>query len=108
MMGAATITAATRQSFGIPIEAALQNIASAAHARGVVVTSGGAPLREMPAAELLRTLRAAWTATRGDAGRLKQVETIIRTVAIRVGQPGPVAISRMACNVAKGYAKGTK
>lgn len=89
---------------GMPIEAALQNIASAAHLRGVEVTNAGIVVGSLPAADLMRALRGAWTKTKDAEHRGQRVEIIIRSVAARLMQGGPVQIAGSSLGVLRSFA----
>lgn len=86
------------------IDAALQQIASAAHLRGVRTTRQDIAVGELPAAELLRVLRAALAHAMARPQRAAQVEAIIRGTAARLKRGGPVAISRSALGIVTSYA----
>jgi hypothetical protein len=86
------------------IEAALQQIASAAHLRGVLVVRG-VKVEVVPARDLMRALRGAWEGTADSERRRDQVEGIIRGTATRLAHGGPVTISGQLFGIAKAYAK---
>jgi hypothetical protein len=86
------------------IDAALQQIASAAHLRGVLVTRGSKAV-DLPARDLMRALRGAWERTAGSERRRDQIEGIIRGTATRLKDGGPVTISGQLLGLAKAYAK---
>lgn len=89
----------------------LQDIASAAHLRGVILTRGinadGSPhiVGAVEARELCRTIRAAAENTRGQDGRHTQVKQAVFAIAMKLGQKGAVQVPRMTMNVLMGYAK---
>lgn len=90
---------------GMPMEAALQNIASAAHLRGVVIMKNGvASDIPLTAADLMRALRGAWTKTQGSEQRAARAEVIIRSVAARLQQGGPVQVVASSLGVLRSFA----
>lgn len=91
---------------GMPIDAARQAIASAAFARGVVVASS--TFREIPAATLTRAIKGACEKTRDNEERRTRVETIIRSIASKLGNPGPVQVYPSALGVLESFAGITK
>lgn len=88
----------------IPLEAALQNIASAAWSRGAVVALPGGTFRDLAPGDLMRACRGAWTAALGNDERTTRVETIVRSIAARLVQPGPVQVSPAALGVLRSAA----
>lgn len=88
----------------IPVNAALQNIASAAWSRGAVVAMPNGTFRDLPAADLMRACRGAWQRSLGDTDRATRVETIIRAIAARLHQPGPVQVSPTSLGVLRSFA----
>lgn len=90
----------------IPIDAARQNIASAAFARGVVV--GTTTFKPLHAVDLMRAIRGAWDAVKeGDEQRRNRVEVIIRSIAGRLSLEGPVQVSPASLGVLRSFAGGT-
>lgn len=89
----------------LAIEAALQQIASAAHLRGVEITKGGVACGTLPASDLMRALRGAWKRSQDNERRLDQVGGIIRGTATRLKGGGPVQISKQLLGIAVAYAK---
>jgi len=87
---------------GMPIDAARQAIASAAHSRGVVI--GSSTFREIPAADLMRAIRGAWERSQADEGKRARVETIIRSIASKLGNPGPVHVIPTTLGVLESFA----
>jgi len=92
----------------LPIEAALQNIASAAHSRGVVTTRADRPVGEVAAGRLMATLRGAWRAMRDDEQRRRRVERVIRHVAGGLWIEGPVRIPSALLAICASYARQSK
>lgn len=88
---------------GMPMESAMQNIASAAHARGAVTVSSGV-FKEIPARDLMIALRGALTKSQTNPEKLERIQSIIRTVAARLMQPGPVQIAASLLGQARSYA----
>ena len=86
----------------IPIEAAMQGIASAAHGRGVVIVRGDVVLREIPARDLMRLLRAALS--NAPEQHQLRVETLVRGLYHRCATPGPLLVPQAPFNVLKGIA----
>lgn len=89
---------------GMPIAAALQGIASAAHLRGVEITRNGTAAGTLPAGDLMRALRGAWEKTKGQPKRGDRAEIIIRSVAARLAQGGPVQIVASSLGVLRSMA----
>jgi len=87
---------------GMPVEAARRAIASAAFARGVVVASS--TFREIPAATLTRAIKGACEKTRDNEERRTRVETIVRSIASKLGNPGPVQVYPSALGVLESFA----
>lgn len=85
----------------LAIDAALQQIASAAHLRGVVVQRG-TRVQEIPAADLMRALRGAWRHSEGM--RRDQIEGLIRGTATRLQHAGPVVILAQSYGLARSVA----
>lgn len=88
----------------IPINAALQMIASAAWSRGAVIANPSGTFTTLPAADLMRACRGAWQRSLGNDDRAVRVETIIRAVAARLHQPGPVQVSPTSLGVLRSFA----
>jgi hypothetical protein len=86
----------------------VQAIASAAHARGVILTRAGSVVGSIEAAVLCRLLRTAHETTRGRAHDHDHVERLANGIAIGIGAKGPVAVARQALNLLTGYAKPKK
>ncbi len=84
-------------------DANVQNIASAAHLRGIVLLRGEVVVGSLEAAELCRTIRAAHENTRGDEHRHDHVEALANGIATRLGVRGAVGVSQSAWNLIKGY-----
>jgi len=82
----------------------VQDIASAAHVRGIVLMKGETVVGSLEAAVLCRTLRAAHENTRGQDQRHGHVETLANGIAARLGVQGAVQVSRFAWNLIQGYA----
>ncbi len=89
---------------GIGIHAALQCIASAAWSRGAVIAKPSGTFDDLAAGDLMRALRGAWERSQGNDDRLVRVETIIRAVAARLSQPGPVQITPTSLGVVNSFA----
>jgi len=92
----------------------VQDIASAAHLRGVVLMRQDQVVGLLEAAELCRTLRAAHAATRvGEGGGTAEtvavahahVEQIANSIAVRLGVRGAVVVTRSQWNLIGGYAR---
>lgn len=96
----------TRPGVALPksFDTQVQDIASAAHRRGVALTLHDQVVGALEARELCRTLRAAHENTRGDAGRHDHVRRIANAIALRLGVAGPVVVARVNWNVLSGYA----
>lgn len=105
--GEASLLAAYRPGVGRPksFDAEVQDIASAAHRRGVVLVQSDRIVGAVEAAVLCRTLRTARERTRGDEPRHDQVARIAHTIALRLGAQGAVQVSRGHWNVLTGYAR---
>lgn len=86
----------------------VQDIASAAHARGIVLMKGEVVVGSLEAAELCRGLRAAHENTRGQEGRHDHVEKLAHGIALKLGVKGSVQVSRFAWNLISGYAAARK
>jgi hypothetical protein len=82
----------------------VQDIASAAHLRGVVLMRGDTAVGSLEAADLCRTMRAAHENTRGLGPRHDQVRQIVNSIAIRLGSRGAVIVMRAQWNLLRGYA----
>lgn len=93
-----------RSPGGMPVNAALQAIASAAWSRGAVVAMPSGAFKALPPADLMRACRGAWTAVLGNDERTTRVETIVRSIASRLVQPGPVQVSPTALGVLRSFA----
>lgn len=99
---------------GMPVNAALQAIASAAWSRGAVVAMPSGTFNELAPGDLMRACRGAWQQSLGNEERAVRVETIIRAIAARLGQPGPVQVSPTSLGVLRSFAgietakRGTK
>lgn len=86
----------------------VQDIASAAHGRGVVLLRSEVVVGSVEAKELCRILRAAHENTRGDDARHEHVEKLAHGIALRLGVKGAVQVSRSAMNLLSGYANARK
>lgn len=97
---------AIRPGVGRPksFDAQVQDIASAAHARGIVLMKGETVVGSLEAAELCRGLRAAHENTRGQEGRHDHVAALANGIALKLGVKGSVQVSRFAWNLIQGYA----
>lgn len=82
----------------------VQDIASAAHVRGIVLMKGETVVGSLEAAELCRALRAAHENTRGHEGRHAHVRNLANGIALRLGVKGSVQVSRFGWNLIRGYA----
>ena len=82
----------------------VQDIASAAHLRGVVLLKADQIVGSLEAADLCRTLRAAYENTRGHAGKHAHVEKLANGISLRLGVRGSVQVSRTAWSFLSGYA----
>lgn len=82
----------------------VQDIASAAHARGVVILKGEQITGSIEAADLCRAIRAAWAATDGDPHKHDHVARLVGGISSRLGQKGGVGVSQLALNLLRGYA----
>lgn len=86
----------------------VQDIASAGHARGVVLMKADTVVGSVEAGELCNALRAAHENTRGQEGRHDHVERLAFGIATRLGVKGHVQVSRFAWNLIQGYAAARK
>lgn len=104
------IGAAYRPGMGKPkgFDTQVQDIASAAHLRGVVLMRGDTVVGSLEAADLCRTMRAAHENTRGLGPRHDQVRQIVNSIAIRLGSRGAVIVMRAQWNLLTGYAKAKR
>lgn len=82
----------------------VQDIASAAHARGIVLMKGETVVGSLEAADLCKGLRAAHENTRGQEGRHAHVRNLANGIALKLGVKGSVQVSRFAWNLICGYA----
>lgn len=103
MTAATNFDVNNRPPGGMAISAALQNIASAAHLRGVELTRQGSVVETIPAVDLMRALRGAWTKTQGTA-KADQVETIIRSIAAKLALGQPVQVVASSLGIVRSYA----
>jgi len=87
-----------------PMDAQLQNIASAAHLRGAGLAQNGVHVADLAAADLMRALRGAWERSKTNDAHSVQVANIVRGVATRLQQPGPVLISKSLYGICRSYA----
>lgn len=86
----------------------VQDIASAAHLRGIVLMKGETVVGSLEAADLCKALRAAHENTRGQDGRHGHVITLANGIAARLGAKGAVEVSNFAWTLIQGYAKARK
>lgn len=86
----------------------VQDIASAAHLRGVVLTRNDTIVGSVEAVDLCRGLRAAHENTRGQETRHDHVERLAHGIAVKLGARGAVQVSRFAWNLIQGYAADRK
>lgn len=86
----------------------VQDIASAAHLRGVVLMRGETVVGSLEAAGLCRTMRAAHENTRGLGPRHDQVRQIVNSIALRLGSRGAVIVMRAQWNLLTGYARAQR
>lgn len=95
---------------GMPkgFETRVQDIASAAWLRGVVLTHADQVVDTLEARDLCRTIRAAHAATAGSARRRDHVEQLTFAIATGLGAEGPVRVHRRALNFLRGYARPTE
>lgn len=89
-------------------DALVQDIASAAHGRGVVLMKGDTVVGSLEAAELCEGLRAAHENTRGEPVKHGHVERMTSGIALRLGARGSVQVSRGAWNMISGYARAIR
>lgn len=82
----------------------VQDIASAAHKRGVNLMKGETVVGTIEAAELCRTIRAARERQRGREQTFNHVGQLAAGIALRLGQRGAVQVSRASWNLLRGYA----
>lgn len=99
-------TGGWRPAAGRPknFDANVQDIASAAHVRGVVLLRAETVVGSVEAAELCRTLRAAHENTRGQDGRHDHVERLANGIAVKLAVRGAVQVSATVMNFLRGYA----
>lgn len=97
---------------GIPIavrpksfDQMVQDIASAAHARGVYLIRGKKVVGSIEARLLCRSLRAAHVNTTGQELRRAQVLKLAAGIALRLGVKGPLLVPQVTWNVLSGFAK---
>jgi hypothetical protein len=83
----------------------VQDIASAAHLRGVVLLRQGEIVGSIEARLLCRTMRAARENTRANLPRHHHVRQIVNGIHLRLGQKGAVCVPRYLWNLLTGYAK---
>lgn len=83
----------------------VQDIASAAHTRGVAVMKGETIVGTVEAAELCRTIRAARECQRGNQHNFDHVARLAGGIALKLGQRGAVQVSQVTLNLLRGYAK---
>jgi hypothetical protein len=86
----------------------VQDIASAAHLRGIVLMKGETVVGSVEAADLCKALRAAHENTRGQEGRHGHVVTLANGIAARLGAKGAVQVSNFAWTLIRGYANARK
>lgn len=86
----------------------VQDIASAAHLRGIVLMKGETVVGSVEAADLCKALRAAHENTRGQDGRHGHVLTLANGIAARLGAKGAVQVSNFAWTLIRGYANARK
>lgn len=86
----------------------VQDIASAAHVRGIVLTKGDTVVGSLEAAELCKGLRAAHENTRGHDARHSHVRNLASGIAAKLGVKGAVQVSRFAWSLIQGYAAARK
>lgn len=88
-----------------------QDVASAAHLRGVILVKGthadGSPVivGSIAAKDLCVAIRSSYENTRGNDGRHNHVRQLVFQIAMRLGHKGAVQVSRMTWNLLQGYAK---
>ncbi len=82
----------------------VQDIASAAHLRGVVLLKSDQIVGSLAAADLCRTLRAAHENTRGQDAKHEHVKKMANSISLRLGARGSVQVSRTAWSFLTGYA----
>lgn len=95
-----------RPGAGLPksFDQRVQDIASAAHARGVVLMRGDDVVGSVEAAELCNSLRAAHENTRGEPLKHAHAERLATGIALKLGARGAVQVSNFAWTLIKGYA----
>lgn len=86
----------------------VQDIASAAHLRGVVLVKSDQIVGSVEAAVLCRALRAAHENTRSDFGRHDHVKRLANGISARLGVKGSVQVGRFAWSLITGYAAPRK
>lgn len=86
------------------MESVIQSIASAAWSRGAVIAMPSGGFKDLPAADLMRALRGAWTKAQGDVERASRVERIASSIVYRFGQGGPVHVSPSSYGVLRSFA----
>lgn len=102
--GAPRIGTARPKSF----DAQVQDIASAAHSRGVTLLRGETIVGSVEAADLCRTIRAAHEQSRGDDHRRRHVEQMVGAISLKLRSRGPVEVSRAVWGLLSGYARPKK
>lgn len=100
-LGAPRVGTAKPKSFDVQV----QDIASAAHSRGVNVMKGEVIVGTVEAAELCRTIRAARECARGDQRKFDHVGALTTGIANKLGQRGAVMVTQVALNLLRGYAR---
>lgn len=86
----------------------VQDIASAAHLRGVVLTKSEQVVGSLEAAILCRTLRAAHENTRGQDPKHEHVKKLALGITLRLGVRGSVQVTRTAWRFLTGYASAKR
>lgn len=86
----------------------VQDIASAAHLRGVVLMRSEQVVGSLEAAILCRTLRAAHENTRGQDPKHEHVKNLAHGICLRLGVQGSVQVTRTAWSFLSGYANAKR
>lgn len=82
----------------------VQDIASAAHLRGVHLLKNGEIVGSAEAADLCKTIRAAHERTRRQPERNRHVAQIVSAIATKLRARGPVEVARASFRILQGYA----
>lgn len=99
-----------RPGAGLPksFDQLVQDIASAAWARGIHLMKATEVVGTLDADVLCNGLRAAHENTRGEPVKHAHVERMTSGIALKLGARGSVQVSRGAWNMISGYARARK